>query len=167
MARGKLDICSLGGVNGIALVATRFLDDKFDGSFSHGRTRLGTILRWGFTFVMINLFWVLFRSSSLSNALLFYHRLFQFQDCHLDTALIANIVPSLFKPIKKYFPFLGYCLPYIYLGGGVLISVLGKNTQELMRSFSPNIWNCLAMAVLLSCCILSFAGISSFLYWNF
>ncbi len=156
-----------GGINGLALALTRFLDNQFDNSFSCGKSHLGRLIRWMYTFVMVNLLWILFRAHSLTDALHFYHALFRFRNWRPDWSLISSICPSFTKPVIHFCSRASIPLALLFMLCCLLFSVVGKNTQERMKAFRPSLANCLATAVLLSYCVLSFAGISSFLYWNF
>lgn len=156
-----------GGLNGVALAITRFLDTAFGNSFSKGKTRLGIFIRWSVTFILINLLWVLFRADSLQEAMTFYRNLFNFHVWKPDIILVGSICPSFFKPLIHLRPQAASAFALIFLAAGVVFSVIGKNTQERMAAFRPTLANCLVTALLLAYCILSFAGVSSFLYWNF
>ena len=156
-----------GGINGLALALTRLLDRRFDNSFSYGKSHLGRFIRWMYTFILVNFLWILFRAPSLTEALHFYHTLFRFGNWKPDLSLISSICPSFTKPVIHYFPHSSVPLALLFLSCCLLFSVVGKNTQERMKAFRPSLANCLVTAALLSYCILSFAGISSFLYWNF
>ena len=51
---------------------------------------------------------------------------------------------------------------------GTFALMLGaRNAREHMLSFRPTVKNLLAAAVLLFWCVMSFAGVSTFLYFNF
>ncbi len=141
--------------------------NKFAKLTSYGKSRLGRFIRWMYTFIVVNLLWILFRAHSLTDALKFYHALFRFKSWRPDWSLLSSICPSFTKPVIHFCPQASIPLALLFILCCLLFSVVGKSTQERMKTFRPSLGNCLATAVLLSYCILSFAGISSFLYWNF
>ena len=55
----------------------------------------------------------------------------------------------------------------VFLGAALLIALLPKNSGEMCERFKPGVLNSLAVALLLVWCVFSFAGVSTFLYFNF
>ena len=55
----------------------------------------------------------------------------------------------------------------VFLGAALLIALLPKNSGEMCEGFEPGVLNSLAVALLLIWCVFSFAGVSTFLYFNF
>jgi len=75
--------------------------------------------------------------------------------------LIRN-VPAL--DILKWHPEMLLTLFY----GGAMFLILGvRNAYEHMQTFRPTVWNMLGIGTLLVVCVLSFSGVSTFLYFNF
>ncbi len=152
-----------GGANGFFLIINK-LNANYPRFLCNN---VGKFLRWCFTFLLINLLWVCFRSKSIDEAALFYAKLFKNCGMSLDTAIICKACPSILQPLHYYLSISTPVLVFVFMLAVLLLSVLGKNTQELMRSFRPTLITGVTMGILLACCILSLTGISSFLYWNF
>jgi len=70
-----------GGVHGFLSVAERFLE-------KHQKKCMEAV-RWGTTFLLINLLWLLFRSDSIAQWLTILGKMFSFQDMSISDGLIA------------------------------------------------------------------------------
>ena len=158
-----------GVLHGLAQIATRFIDKK-TGLFSKNSKGLKAVT-WLLTFAFINLTWVIFRAESVSRAFGFFGELFSFGSFNIDPELlnalrpdsvvfVSNFVPVLGDVIKRFFPL-------VLIAFSLFAVVFMKNTNERITSFRPKWYNSLITAALTVVCILSFAGVSSFLYWNF
>lgn len=67
-------------------------------------------------------------------------------------------------PIERIYP---QFLLTVYFVFAMFIILVCKNSHEKMKAFKPSMINMLTTAGLLVWCILSFTGISTFLYFNF
>lgn len=132
-------------------------------------------LHWFVTFSFVNLAWVLFRSGSLSQALLFYRKLFSF----LWTGKLWEIAESLaaswnypglliFQQIwgtgtERYY--------YLFLSGLLLLVAgllcMGKNAYEWIETKESGAGRMWLLAFLFMLCVISFSGVTTFLYFNF
>lgn len=136
-----------------------------------GRERLPKALRWALTFLFVNAAWVFFRAPSLSAA------------GQLLTAavsggwelpgdwLLAGFLTSEREALMIAAPALAQKLSWLALAGlygaAALASVLPGNTIRRMDTFRPAFWRGLVLAGLTAWCILSFSGITTFIYSNF
>lgn len=136
-----------------------------------GRERLPKALRWALTFLFVNAAWVFFRAPSLSAA------------GQLLTAavsggwelpgdwLLAGFLTSEREALTIAAPALAQKLSWLALAGlygaAALASVLPGNTIRRMDTFRPTFWRGLVLAGLTAWCILSFSGITTFIYSNF
>ena len=159
-----------GALHGIANVITRAVDEK-TGWFSNNRNKALMVLIWLFTFVFISLTWVVFRADSLGQAGEFYQRLFTSGSFTIHTELLGNIsfagINLIVSKLSMHFGIIQILAPLSFFGFALFASVYMKNTNERILSFRPTIAKSLLTSAMLIWCILSFAGVSSFLYWNF
>lgn len=134
--------------------------------------RIPKVLRWAGTFLLVNLAWVLFRAESLADTKIFYENLFCGWDAGilrgltekfelLEFTYVVEHVGVLLRFVNQY--------PWIYMAvvifGALLVALIPKNCHE--KEFIPTPAKALGSIVLLVWSIMSFSGISTFLYFNF
>lgn len=133
-----------------------------------GRQRLPGWLRWCGTFVFVNLAWVFFRAPDLAAAgtLLRAAVLGSAaapQDWLLEGFLstereaLALLAPALAEPIA-------WAAMAAVLVIAAAVSLLPRGGERPLR---PSAVRCAAEAAVLAWCVLSFTGITSFIYSNF
>lgn len=130
-------------------------------------------LAWGITFLLVNYSMTLFRSNSVADAITFAKRLLVMDFGPVN----ANITNAFLLPeiqlLIRHLPFLDILetspniLLTIFYCGAFMLILGAKNAHEHMDEFRPGVKNCLFISVLLAWCVLSFAGVSTFLYFNF
>lgn len=130
-------------------------------------------LSWGLTFSMIVLTMSLFRSSTVTDFLNLCKVVLHMQFGPISAQVTgAFLLPEL-KFLMRYIPALLYFEYYpgvlILLAYGLaMVLILGpKNSREQMLAFRPTPARMLGTAGLLAWCILSFSGVTTFLYFNF
>ena len=155
-----------GALHGIASVIDRIISrDRSPQKMSVYKK----CLRWTVTFVFLNLTWVIFRADSPAQAWKFYERLFSFRGGEVDLSILGDITPSFLK-FAVYlvsFPYSNYIIPVIFIAFALFASVFMKNTNEKTAAFKGGRLRAAGCALLMAMSVLSFAGVSSFLYWNF
>ncbi len=130
-------------------------------------------LSWLITFAFINLSMALFRANSIADFLTLVKRLlamdfgpirqemvsaFQLPELMLLIRSIPQLEFLLYQPSRLLLPFFG----------GAMFLILGaRNAHERMLAYKPSLLNLLATSILLFWCIMSFSGVSTFLYFNF
>lgn len=140
--------------------------------FQKSWNKLAYVIKWAVTFMAVNILWILFRADDIASAGLFLSRLFHFSDFHISEELYNcyNLIEFTFLeqkiPHLSFFPrhIPGFHL-WLFILGGFLIVLFGKNSKEL--KFKPNVFTSVMTAVFLVWSIVSLAGISTFLYFNF
>lgn len=155
----------------IAWGALHGLGQVVERVWGKGRDRLPKFLRWAMTFVFVNAAWVFFRAPDLSGAL----------------TLLRAAVGTDFSPpaawlmegaFAKEAEALGIVLPAArawagpVLTGALFAAALAgvlwpRNTAERMENFPPTAWRCVLLAGLAAWSILSFTGVTTFIYSNF
>lgn len=132
-------------------------------------------VRWLITFSFVNLAWVLFRSGSISVAVQFYRKLFSFSYTGAVWELAGQTEASWNYPGRLLLERVGaegLAAGYPML---ILLLLLGlsaffctrKNAYESVcarEASSVKIW---VLALLFAFSVLSFAGVTKFLYFNF
>lgn len=134
--------------------------------------KLGNITQWALTFLTVNILWVFFRADNIQSAIAFIKNMFTLSSfkIHKDFYQCFNL-PE-FKFFEKQIPFLNY-LPakitgfhlWLFIFGAFFIVLNFRNSREI--EFQPNIRTSLTTIIFTVWSVMSFAGISTFLYFNF
>lgn len=123
---------------------------------------LHTAFRWIVTFLFVNLTWVIFRSESISQAKLFLKRLLDFGNMQINPSFMDSfkmVELPIWLTEHRVFTVLG-------LYGAVLCLVMNaRNMGE--TELRPTFLRGAGTAVLLVWSVLSLAGISGFIYFQF
>lgn len=152
-----------GLLHGLAQVAERLLGGRLE--------RIPKPVRWCLTFAFVNVAWVFFRAPELAEALRLldtaltgvmarpegwlFHGLFA-----KETGAIQLLLPA----AKPWIDLVRVALLY---GTGMAVVLLPVNTAARMERFRPKWWQGAALAVLTAWSVLSFTGITTFIYSNF
>ena len=142
------------------------LTKKFHNRFSS----LHPALNWIITFGFVNIMWVFFRASSVSDALVLLNRIAAFDFGPVFGSIVSCFDLPEITMFLDLFP-VRIHYPNVLLTGAFLLAlfcVLGTdNAFEKMKRFRPSAGRCLIIVILLIWCIASFRGVSTFLYFNF
>lgn len=156
-----------GLLHGIGNVITRIFKEKVE--------RQNVVLNWVITFTFINLTWVMFRASSVSDAIIFYKKLLSFD--FNNTILLTDIINvfniaeisriyNIFPKLKTYS--IAYHIPIQCFIIFALFAILTmKNTYERIDKFKPNKKSLITVVVLFIVSVMSLSQVSTFLYFNF
>ena len=134
--------------------------------------KLGKVTQWFITFMLVNVLWVFFRADNVSSAILFVKNMFCLSSFSIREELYQFFKLTEFQVIEKYVPFLNY-LPLRITGFHMWIFILGaffivlnfQNSKEI--EFRPTITKSLTVIIFMFWSIMSLAGMSTFLYFNF
>ena len=153
-----------GGMHGLFMVITRWKKKVFE--------KLHPVFNWMLTFIFVNFTWIIFRADSVKDALEYMQRIFALQFNGLNENILQCFqLPELVWLFDKLHFSIWYRFPYFFMVVFFLFSficILGmKNTYERIINFKASFGKSLWTAILLIWCIFSFAGISTFLYFNF
>ncbi len=154
-----------GLLHGLAQVLTRHWMGFFD--------RLPRAVSWLMTFLFLNLTWILFRANSVEDACTILQALGSLNFGPLnDNVTGAFLLPELVFLMEHRTPmqiFYGNYAPLAVLayGAAFLLIFHRKNARDHMESFRPRLGTLLGIYVLLVWCVLSFASVTSFLYFDF
>lgn len=152
-----------GALHGLGQVAER--------AWGSGRDRLPRALRWALTFLFVNLAWVFFRAPDLAAAGELLRAavtggLAAPQDWLLEglfskeTGALRLLVPAL-TPWEDALRLL------VLYGAGLAAALWPRNVQGRMDTFRPTVRLGLGLGLLTLWCVLSFSGVTTFIYSNF
>ena len=152
-----------GGIHGACMVIERLLGKRLE--------KIPAFLRWCGTFLILNLTWVIFRADTLSDAAAFFGRLFAGSPAvgGLTDAFRLPEITALFQfvlnmDVPSMIPKL---IGAVFYAGALWLATRRENAYDVAENLKFGRASMLLTAVLLVWCILSFSGISSFLYFNF
>ena len=128
-------------------------------------------LNWIITFGFVNVMWVFFRADTLGDALRLLNRIARCRFGAINTEMLACFKPTEIELLLKLIPKLDQTYPYFAMAFLFVLAILlllgGKNAYERMQAFRPTAVRVFTTAGLLVWSIFSFAGVSTFLYFNF
>lgn len=124
------------------------------------------------TFVFFNISIIYFRAESVLQANQMMQKILQFKFGSINVELAKNFNLDEFWYIIKVLhldnkPYSNCYISIIFLVLALLAVFLGKNANEIADKFKPRLWSAVAAAGILGWCVLSFSGVSTFLYFNF
>ena len=133
--------------------------------------KLHIVTRWTVNFILVNSLWVIFRSESIAHALWFLKSMFSMQGGSIDPTITEKLfTPLLF--ILRFIPVLGplsYRIADFHVWFYLLLSfILVLNVKNCSRrNFKPSFRTSAVICFCLVFSILSFSGVTEFLYFNF
>ena len=134
--------------------------------------KLGKVTQWFITFMIVDILWIFFRADNINSAIIFIKEL-----CSLSSFMINEDLYNCFNLVELVYieekiPFLNYLVSHItgfnlwlFIFGSFFVVLNTKNMKE--KEFKPTILNSLVVVILLVWSVISFAGISTFLYFDF
>ena len=152
-----------GGLHGLGQIVER--------AWGPGRERLPKALRWAVTFAFVNAAWVFFRAPGVAGALTL-----------LKTAVTADFRPPadwlMAEVFAKEAEALGMLLPglrawtapaltYGLFAAAMIAALWPRNAARQMDAFQPTTRRALGLALLMAWSVLSFTGVTNFIYSNF
>jgi len=153
-----------GALHGIFVVITKHFKSFFE--------KLHPVFNWVITFSFVVLTATLLKVNSISDALKIFRVIFSFKIGPIDANLVSIFNFTDLKYLFQYNKLIHTLnnVSFITISSiiFVLMVILGcKNAHEYMEKFKPNVLNLIITIVLLIWCVLSFTGVSTFLYFNF
>lgn len=151
--------------HGILSVADRLFKDRI--------RKLHPGFSWLVTFSLVHISMILFRSDSVTDALNILKRLIAMDFGPVNENILnAFLLPEIQLLIRQIpqLNFLAFSpgpLLALFYGGAMFLILGVPNAYEQMCAFRPGWKTCLVTVILLVWCVLSFSGVSTFLYFNF
>ena len=152
-----------GGLHGLGRIAERIWGDR--------REKLPKLLRWALTFAFVNAAWVFFRAPDLPQALALLRSAVSGGLRLPGEWLAEGVFSKEAEGLGTLFPALrAWAAPA--LAGGLFAAALTaafwpRNAARRMEDFRPAPWRAALLALLAAWSVLSFTGVTSFLYSNF
>lgn len=150
-----------GGLHGLAQIAERLWGQR--------RERLPAALRWVLTFAFVNLAWVFFRAPGLGDALTLLKAALT-ADFRLPAGWLAEgLLSKETSALLLLFPRLNTAALRIgaVFAGSLTVSFWPRNAVGEMDAFRPTLWRLVLLALAAAWAILSFSGVTTFIYSNF
>lgn len=134
--------------------------------------RLHMVTQWFFTFMTVNVLWILFRADTIADAISFYRELFRWSSFSIRSELYGCFTLNEFLWLERILPplgnlagqIVGFHLWLFFLVAFFTVLNL-RNSKEIQ--FKPTVTASLTTVVCLVWSIVSLAGVSTFLYFNF
>lgn len=160
-----------GAMHGVLYVITRAVVSGNKSGKMDGRGKLNGI-KVLLTFVYVTVAWVFFRAATISDALVLLTRVLTGGSKTVATGISACFqLDELWYVIKvtplMKFGFVWEICMWLFLIGSAVMIFFGKNAIEISKKCKISVKTTLLTAVLLVWSIVSFAGVSTFLYMNF
>ncbi len=133
--------------------------------FKSTYSRFPKLLKWCLTFLFLNITWVYFRSSTISDAHALLSQVFS-GGFSVNAELAESLMQATFISIPAQFFPISYVLIGFMLFCLVTV-ILPKNSSAMIKSFKPNFLTLIFTFLLLLCSILTLSGVGGFLYTNF
>lgn len=134
--------------------------------------KLPAFVNWALTFLFVIVVDVMFKASSISDAFYIYAKMFRFSGGAVHEDILAALSQPELSVICSAFSALGAAnaqlvVLLLFLALSLYLALVPKNSSQLLEGFKPCAKTAAATALLLFACIFSFAGVSTFLYFNF
>ncbi len=134
--------------------------------------RLSRVTQWAVTFMVVNVLWILFRAEDISSATAFIKKIFHLSDFSIRQELYDCFELIEFKVASEEVPFLNF-LPsritgfylWLFILGGFFIILNFRNSSE--NEFKPTVGKALTVVIFMLWSVVSFTGMSTFLYFDF
>lgn len=172
-----------GMMHGVLYAATRFWqrhvkpgrDGRVEKTEQVGEAagnKIMTILSQIATFLYVSIAWVYFRAADIGQADRLLMTAFRGELRKLSQGLAECFRVDEFWYVLKVLhldslPASPYILMFAVLAAGLYFSMIGKNAAERTARLRYRAGEAAALTVLMVWCILSFSGVSTFLYFNF
>lgn len=152
-----------GGLHGLGQIVERV--------WGPGREKLPKLLRWAVTFAFVNIAWVFFRAPDVSQALTLLQAAVSADLRPPADWLMADVFAKEAEALGMLLPVLrAWTAPALTCGlfvAAMLAALWPHNAIRRMDDFKPALWRAAALALLTAWSVLSFTGVTTFIYSNF
>ena len=166
-----------GAVHGLFMTLEKIVKDVWNRAVGYKITNpllllIGKITGTVYTFLFVNLAWVLFRADSVTQAKTLIGKLFTARG-NLSAGILEKANDLVEVRVLARLGMEGLfeshpLLPCIVLISGLVFGVFFmKNTQEKIKTEKYGVWRSLVTVILIVWSVISFSDVSEFLYFNF
>ena len=152
-----------GALHGLAQVVER--------AWGPGRERLPGAIRWGMTFLFVNVAWVFFRAPDLGAAGELLGAAVSGGAGVPLASLTAGVLDSEVTAVLTLLPGLAKVMSVLTLAGlltvGMTTALWPRNVIQRMEDFRPTLGRAVLCGAGLVWAVLSFSGVTTFIYSNF
>lgn len=152
-----------GGLHGLGQIIERVLGPR--------REKLPRLLRWAVTFAFVNAAWVFFRAPGVSQALTLLKTAVTADFRPPADWLMADVFAKEAKALGMLLPALrAWAVPALTCGlfaAAMIAALWPRNAVRQMDDFRPTTWRALVLALVMAWSVLSFTGVTTFIYSNF
>ncbi|MDE5939133.1 MAG: MBOAT family protein [Lachnospiraceae bacterium] len=162
-----------GMLHGVLYVVTRFWQGRVKTKNDKCvKNRILTVVSQVATFLYVSVAWVYFRAENISQANTLLRTACAGEAKKISMDLAECLQPDEFWYVIKVLhldnlPFSRYMIMLLFLAAGLYFSMIGRNAQERVARLKYGPVSAAVLVVLAVWCILSFSGVSTFLYFNF
>lgn len=155
-----------GGLHGLLLMLAKIRD-------RHTDKRLPRPLGWLLTFLFVNIAWIFFRAPNFEAVRVFLRQLVSMNWMRLPYSMYSCFMTTEVKVVNQFLGLqsetLGLAATIFFLALSLALCLVPHNALDrtLSGRFRPSGIQLAVSAVLLTWAILSFTGVSTFLYFNF
>ncbi len=139
--------------------------------FKKGIDKINPVLNWIMTFAFVNLTWVIFRAESLKDVSAFFKELISLDFTPISSKFFDALRPAeIDYALTNLEPLTQYIGNIWFVGffAVALVAVLQmRNLNERILTLKPRLFSTVTTAVLLLWSVVSFSGVSTFIYFNF
>jgi len=152
-----------GALHGLAQILERVWGGR--------RDRLPKALRWALTMLFVNFAWVFFRAPDMASAMALLSASLTGGGEVGFAALSAGVFESEMNALTAVLPMLTgpmtRLLPAALVAVGGVVVLWPRNTIQKMEEFRPTLLSAILLAGLMLWAVLSFSGVTTFIYSNF
>jgi len=167
-----------GAMHGVLYVITRAVTlgritgKNISNAAGHGSVMIRHCISIMLTFIYVTVAWVFFRANTISDAITLLTRVFTGGSRRVATSILACFQLDELWYVIKVTPlmkldFVWEICMWLFLAGSVVIIFFSRNAIEISQKCRIGIKTTLLTALLLVWSIVSFSGVSTFLYMNF
>lgn len=152
-----------GGLHGLGQIVER--------AWGQGRETLPKLLRWALTFAFVNAAWVFFRAPDVAGALTLLKTAVTADFRPPADWLMAEVFAKEAEALGMVFPALrawtAPALTYGLFAAAMIAALWPRNAVRRMDDFQPTTRRAVVLAGLCAWAVLSFTGVTTFIYSNF
>ena len=153
-----------GMIHGVLQVLNRACKKVWD--------KVPKVIAWLITFILVDFLWIMFYAPNVTDGLYVWKKIFDISDMHISQEIFSLFIMNEVNTVLGMLGSVGailtinyqwYMVAYLVLS--FIICLCCKNLHE--EKFRPTVGRAVLSALLLIWAVISFSGVSTFLYFNF